>query len=99
MALAGRLFVYPISSERATQIKERRRIVNRGYLYVTGASCLLFAVESLYRNIGGSPEISSYLFDAAKYTLLGASMGFLLNNAQGVVSHSDNSLESKVSSD
>ncbi len=83
--MPGRINVYPLSREEATKIRKRQRIVNKGTLYAAGAVALTLAAESLYRNLGGSPEIADYIFQTGGYTLLGTGIVALLNNLETVI--------------
>jgi len=83
--MPGGLTCRPLSPEQASSIRRRQRFVNKATLYAVGAVTLTFALESLYRNLGGSPEISNYIFQAGSYTLLGTGLVALFNNQDSVV--------------
>ncbi len=98
--MPGSLSICPLTEEQAERIIERQRIVNKGTLYTVGAAVLALAAESIYRNLGGDPEVASYIFQAGGYTLLASGVVATLNNRETVTRLDDGpkkSLESKVS--
>ena len=87
--------------EVALRIRRRQHLVNKCALYAGIAGVLTLATESLYRNIGGSPETANYIFQVGAYTLLGTGIISIINNQQVAISQETGSeksnLESKVS--
>ena len=91
--------VYSITSEEAAKIRKRQKIVNKACVYAAGAGALVLAAESLYRNLGGSPEIANYLFQTGMWTFGGTITAAVFNNQETVLgpeTSEKDSLESKV---
>ena len=91
--------ITPLTDKQADRIRKRQGIVNKISLYSTVASILTLAAESLYRNLGGSEEVSHYLFQVGGYGLLGTALVTFLNNKDTVVGRpqrSTNDLEQKA---
>ena len=93
------LQVHFYTEEEAKKIETRQRVVNRGLKYIAWTGVLTLAAESIYRNLGGDPEIGSYIFQAGGWGLLATAVGAYINNLEHIV-HLDRSgnksLESKL---